>query len=438
MTTHLPIPKATGTMPPWRATLLTLSLSLAGLGTTAHAQTQSNADEDAALGLEIATPAAEAPQGPRAWSLTSEVGAIATQGRDGWANEGATRASVALRGNYQPTEATSVRYSARLDAFDTHVNSFAADHDRTASLLELYVTHAINRDLSVQAGRINVREGNAYSFNPTDYYRANSVKLFVNPSPLVTRESRQGTFGLRGLWLQPQGALSVLYSPKLGNPGPSNAWGLDSALTNPSHSLLVTWSRTLSEKTNVKLLGLKASDQQWQLGLSGSTLVGDALTLHAEGSHGRAAGVAFTPSGRVANQWALGGTLTTGQWSWTLEQAYNGQAITDAAFTQWVVSQPQAAYAYLSGAERLQSQNARRNWLFYVSRPDFIWSRVELRGFVRLNPNDHGRMTWLELRRKFDRFDLGYQFTATQGRATSMYGITPAKRLHQVVLTHHL
>ena len=97
MTTHLPIPKATGTMPPWRATLLTLSLSLAGLGTTAHAQTQSNADEDAALGLEIATPAAEAPQGPRAWSLTSEVGAIATQGRDGWANEGATRASVALR-----------------------------------------------------------------------------------------------------------------------------------------------------------------------------------------------------------------------------------------------------------------------------------------------------------------------------------------------------
>ena len=60
MTTHLPIPKATGTMPPWRATLLTLSLSLAGLGTTAHAQTQSNADEDAALGLEIATPAAEA------------------------------------------------------------------------------------------------------------------------------------------------------------------------------------------------------------------------------------------------------------------------------------------------------------------------------------------------------------------------------------------
>ena len=226
MTTHLPIPKATGTMPPWRATLLTLSLSLAGLGTTAHAQTQSNADEDAALGLEIATPAAEAPQGPRAWSLTSEVGAIATQGRDGWANEGATRASVALRGNYQPTEATSVRYSARLDAFDTHVNSFAADHDRTASLLELYVTHAINRDLSVQAGRINVREGNAYSFNPTDYYRANSVKLFVNPSPLVIRESRQGTFSLRGLCYSRRVPCRCCTRPNWATPAPAmpGAW----------------------------------------------------------------------------------------------------------------------------------------------------------------------------------------------------------------------
>ena len=133
MPTHLPTRMTTGIAAPWWTSLL--ALGLAGMGTAAQAQ--SNADEDAALGLEIATPAAEAPQGPRAWSLTSEVGAIATQGRDGWADEGATRASVALRGNYQPTEATSVRYSARLDAFDTHVNSFAADHDRTASLLEL-------------------------------------------------------------------------------------------------------------------------------------------------------------------------------------------------------------------------------------------------------------------------------------------------------------
>lgn len=412
--------------------------SISGVG-AAHAQNA--VDEDAALGLEIATPAAEAKQSPRAWSLTSEVGAIATQGREGWVNERATRASLALRGNYQPTETLNVRYAARLDAFDTHVNAFAADHDRSASLLELYATHAIDRNTSIQLGRINIREGNAYNFNPTDYYRANSVKLFVNPSPLVTRESRQGTFGLRGLWLQPQGAFSLLYSPKLGNPDTSSAWGIDSSLTNPAHSLLVVWSRTLSEKTNVKLLGLKTSSQQWQVGLSGSALVSDALTLHAEASHGRAASPPMpwqAAAGSIANQWALGGTLTTGQWSWTLEHSYNGQAVADSTFSQWVATQPQLAYAYLSGAERLQSQSARRNWLLYLSRPDFIWPRMELKGFVRFNPTDHSHMTWLELRRKFNHIDLAYQFMVTGGSRQSMFGITPARRMHQVVLTHYL
>lgn len=433
----------TSTRTPTRSLIRAAALpaALAASLIASLAQAQNTVDEEAALGLEIATPAGETKDVARAWSLSSEVGAIATRGRAGWPNEGATRASLALRGNHQLLETTSVRYAARLDAFDTRVNAFAADHERSASLLELYATHAIDRDTTVQVGRINVREGNAYNFNPTDYYRANSVKLFVNPSPLVTRESRQGTFGVRGLWLQSQGAVSLLYAPKLGQSGASDAWGLDSGLTNPTHSLLATWSRTLSEKTNVKLLAFKTSNQQWQLGLGGSALLNDALTVHAEASHGRAAGVQMPSqvvTGQVANQWALGGTLTVGQWSWTLEQSYNGQAVADTTFAQWAVSEPQTAYAYLSGAERLQSQSARRNWFLYLSRPNFIWSRVELRGFARINPNDHSSLAWLELRRKFDQFDLGYQFMATQGSQQSMFGITPARRVHQLVLTHYL
>lgn len=418
-----------------------LFVALSACLAASAAQAQNTTDEDAALGLEIATPTAQAKEGARTWSLTSEVGAIATRGRGGWADEGATRASLALRGNYLPSEATGVRYAARLDAFDTRVNAFATDYQRSASLLELYATHVIDRDTTVQVGRINVREGNAYNFNPTDYYRANSAKLFVNPSPLVTRESRQGTFGVRGLWLQSQGAISLLYSPKLGTPGASDAWGLDSSLTNPTHSLMATWSRTLSEKTNVKLLAFRTSSRQWQVGLGGSALVNDALTVHAEASHGHAVSELVPGqvlAGQMANQWALGGTLTMGQWSWTLEQSYNGQAVADSTFAQWAVSEPQTAYAYLSGAERLQSQSARRNWFLYLSRPNFIWSRVELRGFARVNPNDHSSLAWLELRRKFDQFDLGYQFMATQGSQQSMFGITPARRVHQLVLTHYL
>ncbi len=410
--------------------------------TLAHAQ-PGNADEDAALGLEITAPAeATAAKPPRPWTLTSEIGAVSTSGRSPWPDESATRASVALRGQAQPQTGLSLHYAARLDAFDTRINAFATDHLRSASVLEAYASYAFDAHTTLQAGRINVREGSAYSFNPTDYFRAHSVKLFVNPSPMVTRESRQGTFGVRGIWLQPQGSMSLLYSPKLGSSANSSAWGLNSALTNPAHSLLGVWSRSLTESANIKLLGLRASAGQWQAGLNGSALATDALTLHAEFSRGRSAcgtqAAVDCALARVANQWAAGGTFTAGAWSWTLEHAYNGQAASDYTFAQWAATRPGQAFSYLANAERLQSPNARRSWFLHATRSDFLWPRLDVRGFVRYLPGDQSHLAWLELRRRFDSFDLSYQFMTSQGRKDSMFGITPARSTHQVVLTHHL
>lgn len=131
---------------------------------------------------------------------------------------------VALRGNYQPTEATSVRYSARLDAFDTHVNSFAADHDRTASLLELQVTHAINRDFSVQAGRINVREGNAYSFNPHRLLPRQLGEALRQPIAAGHPRVAPGNLQPAGPLATAAGCLVGAVFPQTGNPGPSDAW----------------------------------------------------------------------------------------------------------------------------------------------------------------------------------------------------------------------
>lgn len=435
---------------PLRSALLALGLITQAVVAQAQAPALS-ADEDAALNLEVPTPdtvragAGEAAQPVRPWSLTSEIGAVSTSGRAPWPDEGATRASLALRGQATIAPGWDAHYAARLDAFDTRIQAFAADHLRTASLLEGYASHAVDAQTTVQLGRINVREGNAYSFNPTDYYRARSVKLFVNPSPMVTRESRQGTFGVRGLWLQPQGSLSLLYSPKLGSRQDSTAWGLDQALTNPAHSVMGVWSRTLSQSANIKLLGLRDSAGQWQAGLNGSALATDALTLHAEFSRGRAtcqgAAVVACAQGRdgqVANQWAAGGTWTTGAWSWTAEHAYNGQAASAATFAGWAATAPAQALAYLSEAERGQSPNTRRSWFLHTSRTDLVFPRLDLRAFVRYAPQDHSRLAWLELRRRFDGFDLAYQLLASQGRSGSVYGILPARTTHQVVFTHHL
>ena len=57
-------------------------------------------------------------------------------------------------------------------------------------------------DTLIDLGRINVRNGVALGYNPTDYFRAGAVRAAVSVSPASLKENRQGSVMLRG---QPAG-----------------------------------------------------------------------------------------------------------------------------------------------------------------------------------------------------------------------------------------
>lgn len=410
-------------------------------------------DEEAALDLQMdavdAEDATAAQPETKTWLLTSELGAVHVQGRQPWPSQNAARMGVALRGDRALSPRLGLRYAARVDAYSQSLHAFGAGlpggtHRRSASLQELYALYAPNASTSVQLGRINVREGSAYSFNPVDVYRMRSVKMFVNPSPLVTRESRQGTFGLRYQWSGAQQSFSALYSPKLDSPDglvtPSKPWGLDAALTNPAHSVQLVWSQSLSEAVNAKLIGFKASDGRWQLGSSGSALLSESVTMHYELATGRMAsaeGVLGAPMTATGKQSVLGATWTVGQWSWTLEHAYNSLALSKQAFSQSAQLAPLGPLSYLAASESLQTTASRQQWFLYVSKPDLLMPRLDLKAFVRLNPSDDGFTTWLELRRRFDNWDLSYQWLRASGHSRAMAGIVPNTHIHQIMLSHY-
>lgn len=433
--------------PPRRSSALACLCALSALHAGAALAVDA-ADEDAALALEAPQPSAEdaAPVAAKSWALTTELATVHAMGRDTWPDQDAARVAAALRGNHALSPTVGLRYAARLDAYDRRLAALGGTYKRSASLQELYGQFTPSPQASLQVGRINIREGSAFSFNPTDVYRANSVKMFVNPSPMVTRESRQGTWGARGQWTYAGGSLSLTYSPKLSSPHPSRAWGLDNGLTNPAHSLFGVWSHSLSESANAKLMAFKASDGRWQLASTGSALATQALTLHYEVAHGRMPSLAEPGVGstaavmdsRTGTQAALGGTWTTGKWSWTLEHAYNGLAVSDATFARAATLQPDWAYSYLSSAEQLQTLSARRHWFLYVSRPDLFMPQLDLKAFVRANPGDDGLMAWVELRKKLSpSLDLSYQWLGTHGSRDAMLGLLPARQIHQLVLAKH-
>ncbi|KMQ80099.1 hypothetical protein BPMI_00798 [Candidatus Burkholderia pumila] len=67
----------------------------------------------------------------------------------------------------------------------------------------------------VDAGRINLCEGVASGFNPTNFFKADAIRSIVSIDPANLRDNRLGSVMLRSQVLWDDGSLSALVSPRL-------------------------------------------------------------------------------------------------------------------------------------------------------------------------------------------------------------------------------
>lgn len=85
-------------------------------------------------------------------------------------------------------------------------------------LREAYLSWEAAPQTYLEAGRINVRYGTAYGYNPTDFFRGRTSVAQSSADPSSTRTNRLGTVMLRGQYFFDGGAVEVLYAPKLHAP----------------------------------------------------------------------------------------------------------------------------------------------------------------------------------------------------------------------------
>lgn len=123
------------------------------------------------------------------------------------------RAFADGHGGWQYGQSLKVLYSARLDytTGDPSRESFSYD------LRELFLSWSLDsqRRRFIDFGRINVRNGVAYAFNPTDFFRTQSVVDETSQDPSVRRENRLGTLMLRGQYFLGGSTLTAIYAPRL-------------------------------------------------------------------------------------------------------------------------------------------------------------------------------------------------------------------------------
>ena len=304
-------------------------------------------------------------------------------------------------------------FSDRIDI--VHPTSIGAD-STINSLREAYASwQPGGGNTIVDFGRINLRNGPGYGYNPTDFFRDGSLRVLTSADPFALRQNRIGTVMLRGQRLWNGGSLSVTYSPKLATKPSADGWSLDLGSTNNRDRALVTLGTKISQTVNLQLLLYKEAGLTPTVGANMTALLSDASTAHLEWSHGKETGLLSRVLALAAanvetrNRFVGGFTYTTlGKTSITAEYQYNGFGLKQS---NWAAlgAAPLVQLAYLREALRLQELAPRRALLIYVTQKSLWLKDLDLTAYLRFNPGDNSRLAWLELRHHWSNFDLTFQ-----------------------------
>lgn len=331
-------------------------------------------------------------------------------------------------------------FSDRLDV----IHPAALGNDSTVnSVREAYLSWQIGGETTnFDVGRINVRSGPGYGYNPTDFFRDGSLRVLTSADPFALRQNRMGTVMLRGQHLWTDGSLSVAFSPKLASRPSADGWSLDLGSTNNRDRGVITLGTKISENINTQLLLYKESGLSPTIGANMTALLSDAATAHLEFTNGREpdlrSRILALPLNMVTRSRFVGGVTytTVGKTSITAEYQYNGFGLDKAGWAAVGVV-PGAQLAYIGGTLRLQELAQREAILVYVTQKGLWTKDLDLTAYLRYNVVDSSRLAWLELRHHWSNFDLTLQYQRNLGRSNSEFGQLPDRRVIQVLGTYY-
>lgn len=397
-------------------------------------------DDLDALSLADKAPTA-APEAAKSWRVFVEgaAGRIRDGGTD--PNFETKRGSLDLR--FDATVAPGLRavFSDRLDLL--HNNGASRAHD-VNTLREAYLSWARTDDQIIDVGRVNVRHGAAYGYNPTDWFKEGALRSIVSPDPNVLRENRQGTVVLQGQQLWSSGSLTATYSPRLGREPNPGTFSLNVGATNPRNRWLLAGSTKFSDKLNSELLLYGGDDTRTQIGLNVSGLISDAAVVFGEFSAGKgrslvAQALELHQSQRRQERAAVGLTYTTPlNLSLTAEAQYNSAAPDRRQWKALPGLDPSARLRVLGTQPTLQDLPVRNALFFYANWKDLLVRRFDLSAFLRRDSETHSRAQWIEARYHWDSAEIALQWQLYSGSPGSVYGSVPQRRAIELALRFFL
>jgi hypothetical protein len=395
------------------------------------------ADLDA-LGLQVepARPAAA----DRPWQLFAEAAAGLASQRNDAPHRDLHRLTLDGRTAGQWGRSTQYVLSVRVDS--TEPDDPFVD-DPVLSLREAYLGWQWDEGAyQLHAGRINLRLGPAYGYNPTDFFRDNALRSVTTVNPFTQRENRLGVVMLRGQRVWSGGSLTVALAPELDTTRSTSGIAADWGATNAQARGLVGLATRWSDAVSTQVMAYKASGAEASLGLNGTALLGDSLVGHWEWAHTKAAmaidALSPAPASRSRSRAAVGMTFSsTRQLSITGEWQYNGFAADHAQWRNRLASDAMFASVYYIQSQALQDNASRHALLLYAVQREFLVKAVDLTVLVKHNETDRSRLFWVDLRHRWPKAELALQFQYNHGQRASEFGLSPLRASVGVVGTFY-
>jgi hypothetical protein len=332
-----------------------------------------------------------------------------------------------------------VVFSDRLDLSWQHSPS---TDDQVNTLKELYASWQARPDWILDLGRINTRQGVAYAYNPTDYFRAGATRSIVSIDPSSLRENRLGSVMARAQALWSDGSLSAHYSPKLADHPNDSAFDPDVGATNRRDRWLLAWSQRLTEKLNPQWLLYGEAGQSPQFGLNATALLNDATVGYVEWSGGRApslfaSALAMPDDTAFRSRLAAGLTYTApNKLSLTAEYQYNGTSLDRAGWDALRYGPPTRYAIYRAAAASAQDPPTRRRIFLRAFWQDMLVNHLDLTANCFFDAVDSSWQPWVEARYHWTRADVALQWRINRGSSGSEYGALPERQVWQAVATY--
>lgn len=387
--------------------------------------------------LNLADKAEMKAEKPSDWKVFGETGLRESTRRGTGQTLHAERLSLDVRFDKVLAPGWRAVFADRLDMNRAHG---ATGDGNINTLKEAYLGWQAAPGRLLDFGRINVRNGVATGYNPTDAFRAGAQRSTSSIDPASLRENRMGSAMLRGQSLWEGGSLTALVSPKLADAPNTGAYSLDPGATNRRNRWQVALSRKVSDALHPQLLLSGGDGESAQLGFNLSALANDATVVFFEWSGGRSRSLASqalggTDDNAFRNRLATGLTYTTASnLSLTFELDYNGAGLDRDGWNALRRGPPLAYGRYRAFAADLQEPATRRHGFFYASWTDAFVKHLDINAMLRYDAIDSSRLQWIEARYHWTRMDLALQTQRNSGTPGSDYGAIAERRITQLLL----